>query len=176
MKLRRIQILLLTVLFFSLTSNAQTTMKNYKAGHAFNVSLPDYMTETTGINDAATIQFNNTVKDIGGYIVVDTKKDLELVQMKFSSAQEFYENFIKDFLVKLKNRTISEPKIHTIEGLNYAECDASYFDKDLKIDIYYYVGIVETKNAFYKLLCYGSIDSKEKYKADFQKILYSIKD
>ena len=176
MKLRRIQILFMTVLIFSLTSNAQTTMKNYKAGHSFDVSLPDYMTETTGINDVATIQFNNTVKDIGGYIIVDTKRELELVQMKFSSAQEFYENFIVDFLVKQKNRTISEPKVHSIEGLNYVECDASFYSKESKIDIYYYVGIVETKNAYYKFLCYGGIDSKEKYKADFQKILYSIKD
>lgn len=176
MKPGRIQILFMTVLIFSLTTNAQTTMKNYKAGHAFDVSLPDYMTETTGINDVATIQFNNTVKDIGGYIIVDTKKELELVQMKFSSAQEFYENFIVDFLVKQKNRTISEPKVHSIEGLNYVECDASFYSKESKIEIYYYVGIVETKNAYYKLLCYGGIDSKEKYKADFQKILYSIKD
>lgn len=173
---QRFQVILLTVLVFSLTTIAQTNMKNYKAGHAFDVSLPDYMTETTGINDAATMQFNNTIKDIGGYIIVDTKKELELVQMKFSSAQEFYENFIKDFLVKQKNRTISEPKIHSIEGLSYVECDASFYSKESKIDIYYYVGIIETKNAYYKLLCYGGIDSKEKYKADFQKILYSIKD
>lgn len=176
MKLRRIQITLMTVLFFSLTMFAQTNMTNYKAGHTFDVSIPDYMTKTTGLNDAATFQFQNTVKDIAGFIIYDTKEDLELVELKYTNAQEFYESFIKDFLDKQKNRNISEPKIQTIGDINFVECDASCYSKESKTDIYYFVGIVETKKAFYKLLCFGGIENKEKYKADFQKILYSIKD
>lgn len=172
------KIIFLTTVFFFLTSTiiAQTTMKEYKAGHIFDVSLPDYMTKTTGLNDDASIQFNNTVKDIAGLIIFDTKQELELLNMKFSNVNEFYEIFIKDFLTKQKNRTISQPSYQTIGNNNYIECDASYYDKDSKLDIYYYVGIIETKNAYYKLLCFGGIDSKDKYKSDFQKILYSIKD
>ena len=176
MKLRRIQITFMAVLFFSLTMFAQTNMKNYKAGHTFEVSIPDYMTKTTGLNDAATFQFRNSVKDIAGFIIFDTKADLELVELKYTNAQEFYDEFIKDFLAKQKNRNISEPKIQTVGDNNYVECDASCYSKESKTDIYYFVGVVETKNAFYKLLCFGGIDNKEKYKADFQKILYSIKD
>jgi hypothetical protein len=176
MKLRRIQITLMTVLFFSLTVFAQTNMKNYTAGHTFEVSIPDYMTKTTGLNDAATFQFNNSVKDIAGFIIFDTKEELEIAGLKYTNAQEFYESFIKDFLAKEKNRKISEPKIQTIGDINIVECDASFYSKESKTEIYYFVGVVETKKAFYKLLCLGGIDSKEKYKADFQKILYSIKD
>lgn len=170
------QLLTALILMASFAAFAQTNMKSYKAGHAFQVSIPDYMTKTTGINDAATFQFDNTVKDIGGFIIVDTKDELELVQLKFTSAQEFYESFIKDFLIKEKNRTIASPQLKSVDGYSYVETDASFYSKESKMEIYYYIGIVETKNAFYKLLCYGGIDSKEKFKADFQKILYSIKD
>lgn len=173
---RTIAILTTALVLVTTTTFAQTTMKEYKAGHVFNVSLPDYMTRTTGLNDAATIQFNNTVKDIAGFIIFDTKDELELVQMKFSSVNEFYDVFIKDFLKGQKNRTISQPSFQTIGDNKYVECEASYYSKESKIDIYYYIGIVETKNAYYKLLCFGGMDSKEKYKADFQKTLYSIKD
>jgi hypothetical protein len=173
---RTIAILTTALVLVTTTTFAQTTMKEYKAGHVFNVSLPDYMTKTTGLNDDATIQFNNTIKDIAGFIIYDTKDELELVQMKFSSVNEFYDVFVKDFLKGQKKRTISQPIYQTVGDNKYVECEASYYSKESKIDIYYYVGIVETKNAYYKLLCFGGMDSKEKYKADFQKILYSIKD
>ncbi|MBP1617974.1 MAG: hypothetical protein H6Q14_1801 [Bacteroidetes bacterium] len=175
MKLK-IAILTTTLFFITSTIFAQTVMKEYKAGHVFDVSLPDYMSKTTGLNDAASIQFKNSVKDIAGFIIFDTKEELEFANMKFSSVNEFYDLFIKDFLEGQKSREISQPTVHTLGQNKYVECDASYFDEESKLSIYYYVGIVETKNAYYKLLCYGGMDSKEKYKADFQKILYSIKD
>jgi hypothetical protein len=38
------------------------------------------------------------------------------------------------------------------------------------------VGIVETKTAYYKVLSWAAAENKDKFKADFQKILYSLKD
>jgi hypothetical protein len=174
--MKKIPFLIATILLVGMTVCAQTTMKEYKAGHVFFVNLPDYMTKTTNLNDAASIQFINNVKDIAGYIIFDTKEELELVNMKFSNATEFYETFIKDFLVKQKNRKVSEPQIKSMNGNNYVESDVTYLDKESKMEIYFYIGIVETKNSFYKLLCYGGIDSKEKYRSDFQAILYSLKE
>jgi len=174
--MKKIAFLIATILLAGMTVCAQTTMKEHKAGHVFYVNLPDYMTKTTDLNDAASIQFINKIKDIAGYIIFDTKEELELVNMKFSNATEFYETFIKDFLVKQKSRKVSEPQIKCMNGNTYVESDVTYLDKESKMEIYFYVGIVETKNSFYKLLCYGGIDSKEKYRSDFQAILYSLKD
>jgi len=172
----KIAILTTTLVLITSTTFAQKTMKEYKAGHVFYVSLPDYMSKTSGQNDDAVIQFKNTIKDIAGFIIEDNKEELSLVDMKFSSINDFYDNFIKTFLIKQKNRKISEPVSQTIGDNKFIEIDATYFDKDAKMDIYYFVGIVETKDAFYKVYCYGNLEAKDKYKADFQKILYSIKD
>jgi hypothetical protein len=155
---------------------AQSNIKEYKAGHVFYVSLPDYMSKTTGINDAAVIQFKNTIKDVAGFIIEDNKEELTLAQMTFSSIIDFYDYFIKDFLVNEKKRNISQAVSKTIGETKFIECDASYYDKDSKLEIYYFIGIAETKDAFYKVLCYGSLENKDKFKADFQKILYSIRD
>ena len=101
--MKRTIAILTTILFlFTTTISAQTTLKEFKVGHIFYVSLPDYMSKTTGINDAANVQFKNSVKDVYCMIFEDNKEDLELVQMKFSSINDYYENFIKDFLVKEK--------------------------------------------------------------------------
>jgi hypothetical protein len=171
-------IAIFTMILAIMTTNAfaQTIMKEYKAGHVFYVSLPDYMSKTYGINSSAVIQFKNTIKDVAGFIIEDNKEELALAQMTFSSINDFYDNFIKDFLLKEKKRNISQPVSQTIGDVKFIECDASYYDKDSKLDIYYFVGIAETKDAFYKVLCYGALENKDKFKADFQKILYSIKD
>lgn len=173
---RTITILTTTLVLIASTAFAQTTMKEYKVGHVFYVNLPDYMSKTTGLNDAAIIQFKNSIKDIYCLVLEDNKEDLELAQMKFSSINDYYDNFIKDFLIKEKKRSISQPVSQTIGDNKFIECDATYYSKDAKMDIYYFVGIVETKNAFYKVYCFGNLESKDKYKTDFQKILYSLKD
>lgn len=165
-----------SLLLITATSLAQTGMKEYKAGHVFYVSLPDYMSKTTGMNDAAVIQFKNTLKDVAGFIIEDNKEELVLAEMVFSSIDDFYDNFIKGFLVDQERRTISSTKSQTIGKVKFIECDASFFDKESDLEIYYLVGIAETKEAFYKVLCFSSLENKDKYKADFQKILYSIKD
>ena len=175
--MKRTIAILTTILFlFTTTISAQTTLKEFKVGHIFYVSLPDYMSKTTGINDAANVQFKNSVKDVYCMIFEDNKEDLELVQMKFSSINDYYENFIKDFLVKEKKKNISQPVSQTIGDNKFIECDTTYYDKDVKGEVYYFVGIVETKAAFYKVYCFGNLEAKDKYKADFQKILYSLKD
>lgn len=163
-------------LFMSTITFAQTKMKEYKAGHIFNISIPDYMSKTADLNSSAAIQYKNEVKDIYGIVIYDTKEELGLLDMNYTSVNEFYEDFIKDFLKDEEKRDISKSKTTKKGDINFIETDASYFDKEINNSIYYFVGIVETKTTFYKVLSWSSLQDKDKYKADFQKILYSVKE
>ena len=162
--------------FLALTTCAQTKLKEYKAGHIFYVSLPEYMTKTTGLNSASTIQYKNVVKDVYGFIIEDSKEELALAQINYASINEFYESFIKDFLKDEEKRNVSAPQYQKKGDISFAECDVTYYDKDAKIDIYYLAGIVETKTSYYKVLSWAAIENKDKFKADFEKILYSVRD
>jgi hypothetical protein len=173
---RSIVTLTFLVAFISYSFSQSVTVKEYKVGHVYYVNIPDYMSKTSDLNDVASIQFTNSAYDIAGYIIEDTKADLEFAKMQFSSVNDFYNNFIKDFIIDQKTRVVSQPITQTIGDNNFVECDVTYYDKKSKTDIYFFVGIAETKNAFYKLLCFGGLSSKDKFKPDFQKILYSIKD
>jgi hypothetical protein len=42
---------LFAILAIALPSFAQTVMKEHQAGHSFTISLPDYMSKTTGFNN-----------------------------------------------------------------------------------------------------------------------------
>ena len=96
--------------------------------------------------------------------------------MNYSSINEFCEDFAKDFLKDEKKKTFSYPEYKKIGDINFAEFDATYYDKEAKTEIYYLIGIVETKTSYYKVLSYTSKENKDKFKADFQSILYSLKD
>jgi hypothetical protein len=176
-KMRKAILILSATLSLMLTSAfAQTILKEHKAGHVFYVSLPDYMSRTIGLNSASTIQYKSRVKDVYGFIIEDNKEDLKLADMEFSSIKEFYENFIESFLKEQEKRIVSKPEFKEEGGINIAESDLTYYDKDVESDIFYLVGIVETKSAFYKVLSWSKAENKDKFKADFRKIIYSLRD
>jgi hypothetical protein len=173
--MKKISIALLLVVF-SFNSFSQTNLKPVTVGHPVTISIPDYMNRTTGINSSAIIQYKSEVKDIYGFVIEDAKDEMKMAEVNFANAMEFYEDFIGDF-VKGEERVIqSKPISQQKAGINFIEADVSFYDKDAETEIYYLIGIVETKTSFYKVLSYCTLESKAKFKADFQKILYSLKD
>ena len=56
------------------------------------------------------------------------------------------------------------------------EFDATYSDSESKIGFYYLIGLVETEKSFYRIVSWTTSENKDKYKADFQKTLYSLID
>jgi hypothetical protein len=162
--------------FFVFTGYSQTVLKQYTVGHPFTISLPDYMSKTSGVNNSAAIQYKNEVKDVYGFVIMDDKEGLKLAELNYSSIKEFYDEFIKGFIEGEEQVKQSKPVSQQQGGVNFIESDLSFFDKDAKTEIYYLVGIVETKKAYYTVLSYCTLENKSKFKDDFKKILYSLKD
>jgi len=155
---------------------SQTTMKQYTVGHPFTISLPDYMNKTSGVNSDASIQYKNEVKGVYGFVIEDNKEILKLAEINYTSISEFYEDFIKGF-IEGEDKVKKSTPIPVKKGeINFIEADVSMYDKDAKMEIYYLIGIVETKTAYYKVLSYCSLEDKAKFKEDFKKTLYSLKD
>lgn len=162
--------------FLPVSGKAQPVFKEYKVGHPFSIKLPDYMQKTIGLNEAAVFQFKCSEKDMAGIVMVDSKDELRMAGLTFANPEEFYADFVKDFLVEEESKKITFPLSKEMGPLNFVEAEASYWDKELKMGIAYFIGVVETPLAFYQLLCWGSIENENKYKPDFQAILYSIRD
>lgn len=174
--IKRITLIASAFFLIASTTLCQSGIKEYTAGHVFKISLPDYMSKTIGLNTASSIEYKSVVKDVYGVVIFDTKDELKLAEMEFTSIREFYDYFMNTFLGEAKNKKVSEPTLKKIGEINFLESDVFYHDEESGTDIYYLAGIVETKNAFYKVLSWSAAESKEKFKSDFQKILYSLKD
>ncbi len=168
--------LVTAMIFFAGTAFSQQPVKEYKVGHIFTISLPAYMIKTASLNGDASIQYKNEVKEVYGFIIEDLKETLELAELNYSSITEFYDKFMEDFSKDDEKKTISKPIMQTKGGINFIEVDYTFYSKEAESEIYYLVGVVETKTAYYQVLSWCSAADKSKYKADFQKILYSLKD
>lgn len=108
--MRIIKLAFLTFLMLSTLKNqGQTTFKELKVGHELFINVPDYMNKTVGLNSSASVQFKNVIKDVAGFVIEDSKEDLKLAETNFSSINEYYDFFIKDFLKDEEKRTISTP-------------------------------------------------------------------
>ena len=155
---------------------AQTTFNTVKTGHTVSFSVPDYMSRTTGVNDASFLQFKSIPKDVYTYMIEDSKAELDLVEMKFTSVMDFYEFFIKDFLISEKKRKVSAPVSLTKDGVNYIQSELTYFDKDSKFEIYYNITIAETAGYFYQILSFTSEENSINVKADLTALGSSLKE
>ena len=55
-------------------ANAQGKMIEYKTGHVVKLSVPEYMSRTSGLNDDACLEFQNAVKEVYTIVIQDDKR------------------------------------------------------------------------------------------------------
>ena len=169
--------LILTLLLTSSSIFSQTKLKEYQAGKVFSVSIPDYLTKAVGYSEIATFQYENLDKGISGNIILDTKEEIKLKEAEYgASINDFYSAYTKEFNLDVEARSFSKAQYKTIGEIKFAESDFSYYDEEAKEEMYCLYGIVETQTSYFIVNSWCLAKDKAKYKSDFQKILYSIKD
>ena len=105
--MRIIQLLAIQItLCFNLS--AQSNFAEKSGGHCFNMDIPDYMTKTYDLNEAASLQYQNLTKEAYAIAIVDFKDQLENLGMKFLNAKEFLDFFVKDYMLEVNDRKLTE--------------------------------------------------------------------
>jgi hypothetical protein len=160
------------------TSNAQTAFNENKIGHVYTISVPDYMTKTTGLNAAASAQYQGLTKSAATLVIDESKESLELESLKFSSAQEYYDYLMKTFLQDKEDRYISKSKTFKVGDVTFVQAEASCYLTEQKTKIFYLETIAETPTYFYQIMSYtwGDKEDYEKVKKDLEKIAASLKE
>lgn len=170
--INRIYFLILFVVI-SFTSVAQGFSVK-KGGNCFTMDIPEYLTRTFDLNEAASLQYQNTSRSVYVIVIEDDKAQLESLGIKFVNARDFLDNFAKDFkkdfegrkLVYLKEVTNSVNKLAQVE----------LYWKEEGTDFYMLITSVETPGHFYKIMCWTPLENKEKVNDDLLRISRSLKD
>ncbi|OAQ38404.1 hypothetical protein A5893_13310 [Pedobacter psychrophilus] len=134
------------------------------------------MSKTGGLNNDAAIQFRNMVKDVSGYVIKEGKSVKLFDDPANQDINQYYDQFIKDFLQDKPERKIGSVIQSTNGDVKFMSTDLTFLDDETMIYYYYFIGIAETKNNFYKVICISTLDNKNLFKSDFQKIFNSVKD
>ncbi|WP_299709159.1 hypothetical protein [uncultured Pontibacter sp.] len=167
----------LTVVFLLVGASisvAQTKFAERKGGHAYKMDIPDYMVKTFDLNDVASLQYYNKTKEAYTIVVDDEKEHLELLGMKFTSAEEFLNNFAADYKKEEKKRKLGKTRSFEANGNNVAQTELRW--KDEEGEFFMLISAVETKTHFYKVLCWTLAANEAQLKEDFKQLSASIQD
>ncbi len=145
-----------------------------QGGNCFTMDIPDYLTKTFSLNDAASLQYQNISKEAYVIAIEDNKEELESLGMKFVSAKDFLTYFLKDFHKDANNRKESSISEFESNKNQHAQVELTWTDENA--DFYMLITSVETANHFYKILCWTVAENKETLKNDFVRISKSLKD
>lgn len=165
-------ILLFTVLAY--IAGAQARFEAKKGGHCYTLDIPNYMTKTFELNDAASLQYQNTAKEAYIIAIEDSKEELESLGLKFVSAKDFLESFVEEYQADASERTLSPIKESASLGNTIAQTELTWENDGSSF--FMLVTAVESKSHFYKILTWTIGANKDLLLKDFIAVSKSLKD
>jgi len=160
-------------------SYGQTSFTEQKAGHIYFVAVPDYMTKSVTLNDVASMQYINSVKNAFMVVIDDSKDDLGMKGIKFATLKDFHDENIKHLRGEENKSAESKPVEFELKGNKFYQTELQVDFKeadDEEVKITYLITYVETKKYYYQILCWSLSSEFKKLLPDFKKIAASIKD
>ena len=170
MKLNYILILLILISTSAIAQNFTTK----KAGNCYTLDIPNYMVKKYDLNDAASLQYKNAVKEAYIIVIEDSKDELNSLSMVFQNPKEFLENFTNGYQLESENRTISETQEFVNNNNEHAQVEMSWSSEDGQF--YMLITTVETEKNFYKILCWTLLEYKNNLRDDYLTISKSLVD
>lgn len=166
-------ILLSLILLTNYTSLSQK-WTTQKGGHCYTMEIPDYLVRAFDLNDVASLQYKNESKEAYVIVIEDDKEHLQSLGMKFVDPEDFLEHFLRDYKNEESGREFSKVINFTANGNEHSQVEMSWDQDDL--GFFMLVTAVETKNHYYKILCWTLKQNATILKDDFKKIAKSLKD
>lgn len=168
---------LLTFIFITVFYSSNVFSQNFtnvKSGTCITMDIPNYLTKTYDLNDVAILQYKNIIKESYVIAISDSKEELNSLGMHFENSKDFLEYFVKDYFIEAKKRNVSKITEFESNNNNHAQVEMTWEDEDG--EFYMLITGVETKNNFYKILCWTIIENKDILKNDYLIISKSLKD
>ena len=138
------------------------------------MDIPDYMTKTYDLNEAASLQYQNLTKEAYAIAIVDFKDQLENLGMKFLNAKEFLDFFVKDYMLDVNDRKLTKVTEFNANKNGHAQVELSWSSDGN--DFWMLITTIETKDYFYKILCWTLAEYKSELETDYKRIASSLKE
>ncbi len=162
------------LLFFSTLISFAQQFETKTGGHEYTIEVPDYLKQTFDLNDVASLQYKNILKDVYLIVIDDDKKVLESLEINFPNTTDFLQYFVKDYNTEAENRVQSEIVEFENNGNNFSQVELTF--KDEAGEYFMLITAVQTKTHFYKIMNWTKSVEKNIYYADFKRTAKSLQD
>lgn len=179
--MKNLYILSIAILFLASCGQSVDKMQKVDIDGKFTVEVPEVMTKTTGLNDDACLEYQNTLKEYYMIVIDDDIKEFNEVFVE-SGLNEYYDDgfigyadFIyESFVEALTVYTDADWKEFTVNNMAARQKEV---DAELDgIKVYYTYTLVHGKDYYYQILMWTLPESKEDFKKIVDKTIASFKE
>lgn len=157
--------------------NKQTALELYE------IEVPDYMKTTTGLNQDASMQYQNIYKETYLAIIEEPKKDFKDVFEElgdYDNSKSMSENYctiqMQYFTEGMEIISIENPKSVTINNLEAQQLDLIAKVEGVSNNIYYLMTFVEGKDTVYMIMQWTLDVNEKNYKNTFSYMASTFKE
>lgn len=166
-------------------STEETDMEDYNTvvvPNAYSVEIPKFMRSTTGLNEEASLQYQNIFKETY-VIVIDEPKsgfvDLLKEMGQFDDSISLIQNY-REIQMQLLSSTMyisqqSEPRAMKINGLDAEMVEVDATVDGIDEDISYLLTFIEGTDDTYMMMAWTLESKKDEHKKTFETIAESFK-
>ena len=147
----------------------------------YQVSIPKFMRSTTGLNDEASLQYQNRFKEAYTIIIDETKqefvdvcKELDQYNEDLSLLQNYREIQLQAFTSTIQVNHQSGIRPLTIHGLNAESVEIDGHVEGVDEEIAYFLTFVEGTENIYMIMAWTLKSKKEEHQKTFETIAQSF--
>lgn len=176
-------VVLLVTLFtlLSCKNENSTNTQTINIDGRYRIELPKFLEKGEGLNDAASLQYQNVAKEF--YVIVIDEEKKELEKSIFDNGLEAtYSNDLKGYSEIISNNmknvlsisTMPEITDGSINGLKSRQID---FNANIgETNIYWKLGFAEGKNRYYQIMVWTLGEKRKEYEKQMQDIINSFQE
>ncbi len=154
-----------------------TTYQTIKIKKQYSVDLPSFLSEAENLNDEASLQYQNLLKEFYVLVIDEPKQAFAnaIERQDINADLDGYSDVIlKNLRASIQNGVFSEIENIKIGGLNARTFSVTGTVEG--IEIYYEFAQIEGKKQFYQILIWTEPKRLDKHQTEMKKIINSFKE
>ncbi|WP_294824792.1 hypothetical protein [uncultured Flavobacterium sp.] len=150
-------------------------------GETYSLQIPESMSRTSQLNDQASLQYQNPMKELYIIVIDETKEEMQaaiddnsLYDIYSNDLQGYYDLVSNNILSTLSRDTLPRPTDTTINGLK-----AKVLNVEGPVegqDIYWKFAFVEGKKKYYQIMAWTLANRREKHEKAMEEMIASFKE
>jgi len=171
--MKKLGTLLMIALLIAGCGAKKTKFNEAKVAGKFTMQVPEYMAVATNLNKSASLQYSNPTEEVYMVVIDDSKEEMKAADVNYT-LQQYFDFAAKNLENSVNNYKLSSPVSKKINGNSALVGEITgKFDK---YDVFYKIAAIESSKHFYQILSWTMGDKKDKYSADMDAMIESLKE